>query len=73
LDRKTAETLKQMREDETQKHLKKKEDRLKRINKYHEKKKEMDNAQKMFLEEIEKNMQIAESVKSGSFSLPQAQ
>jgi hypothetical protein len=29
--------------------MKKKEDRLKRINKYHEKKKEKESAQKMFL------------------------
>ncbi len=58
-----------MREEEMANKMKKKEDRLKRINKYHEKKKERDDAQKMFLEEIEKNMQIAESVKSGNYPL----
>jgi hypothetical protein len=57
-----------MREDEMNNKMKKKEDRLKRINKYHEKKREKEGVQKKFLEEIERNMQIAESVKAGNYN-----
>jgi hypothetical protein len=53
LDRKTAETLKQMRDDEMKFNVKKKEDKLKRIQKFHEKKREREGAQKQFLEGIE--------------------
>ena len=45
--------------------LKKKEDRLKRIHKYHEKKKDRDTKKKEFLEEIQSNARIAEMVKYG--------
>lgn len=59
LDKKTADTLKAMREEEMNKHLKDKEDRLKRIHKYHEKKKIKDDAKKKFLSEIEENAKLA--------------
>ena len=57
-----------MREDEMNNKMKKKEDRLKRITKYHEKRREKEDTQKRFLEEIERNMQIAESVKAGNYN-----
>lgn len=45
--------------------VKKKEERLKRIHKFHEKKREKEQTQKLFMENIERNMRIAESVRSG--------
>jgi hypothetical protein len=42
-----------MRDDEMKFNVKKKEDKLKRIQKFHEKKREREGAQKQFLEGIE--------------------
>lgn len=40
--------------------LKKKEERLKRINRYHEKKREKDTQKKLFLEGIQENARLAD-------------
>jgi len=42
-----------MRDDEMKFNVKKKEDKLKRIQKFHEKKREREDVQKQFLEGIE--------------------
>ena len=48
--------------------VKKKEDKLKRIQKFHEKKREREGVQKQFLEGMAKNMRIAAEVKAGNIA-----